>query len=45
MNGIDNIAGYTLTVGTADFVITDSIAQYDPIVDKETTGAALSYKN
>jgi len=44
MNGIDNIAGYTLTVGTADFVITDSIAQYDPIVGNVTNGAAVSYK-
>ena len=44
MNGIDNIAGYTLTVGTADFVITDSIAQYDPIVDNLADGDECSYK-
>jgi hypothetical protein len=44
MNGIDNIAGYTLTVGTADFVITDSIAQYDPIVDNLDDGDERNYK-
>lgn len=44
MNGIDNIAGYTLTVGTADFVITDSIAQYDPIVDNLADGDERNYK-
>jgi len=44
MNGIDNIAGYTLTVGTADFVITDSIAQYDPIIDNLTDGDERNYK-
>jgi len=44
MNGIDNIAGYTLTVGTADFVISDSIAQYDPIVDNLADGDERNYK-
>lgn len=44
MNGTDNIAGYTLTVGTADFVITDSIAGYDPIIGNLTNGDFRSYK-
>lgn len=44
MNGIDNIAGYTLTTGTADFVITDSIAQYDPIIDNLADGDECNYK-
>jgi len=44
MNGIDNIAGYTLTTGTADFVITDSIAQYDPIIGNLVDGVERNYK-
>jgi len=44
MNGKDNIAGYSLTVGTADMVITDSVDGYDPIIGNVTNGAAVSYK-
>jgi hypothetical protein len=44
MNGIDNIAGYSLTVGTADFVITDSIAGYDPMIGNLSNGNFRSYK-
>lgn len=44
MNGKDNIAGYSLTVGTADMVITGSVDQYDPIIGNVTDGAAVNYK-
>ncbi len=44
MNGTDNIAGYSLTVGTADMVITDSVGQYDPIIGNLADGDERSYK-
>lgn len=44
MNGNDNIAGYTLTTGLADFVITDSVAQYDPIIGNLVDGDERNYK-
>jgi hypothetical protein len=44
MNGTDNIAGYSLTVGTADMVITDSVALYDPIIGNVTDNQRVSYK-
>lgn len=44
MNGYDNIAGYSLTTGTADVVITDSVASYDPIIGNLSNGAERQYK-
>jgi len=44
MNGFDNIAGYSLTVGTADVFISDSVAQYDPIIGNLANGAQRQYK-
>lgn len=44
MNGKDNIAGYSLTVGTADMVITGSVDQYDPIIGNLTDGDDVNYK-
>jgi hypothetical protein len=44
MNGYDNIAGYSLTTGTADVVVTDSVASYDPIIGNLSNGAQRQYK-
>jgi hypothetical protein len=44
MNGVDNIAGYTLSTGTGGVVISDTVAQYDPINSNVPDGATRDYK-